>query len=125
MLKAFDEAINDGVDVLSISWGSPVPLYSEVDYLDIIYYGSFHAVASGITVVCSGGNSGPNSQTVEDVAPWVVSVAATTVDRSFPTPILLGNNQTLVVSGSLLPTKRWIFAFLIKKIRQENFNIFN
>lgn len=85
--------------MLSISWGSSVPLFNEIDPVDMIYYGSFHAVGRGITVVCSGGNSGPNSQTVEDVAPWVISVAATTIDRSFPTPVVLGNNQTLVVSG--------------------------
>ncbi|KAL2226884.1 UNVERIFIED_CONTAM: Subtilisin-like protease SBT3.6 [Sesamum indicum] len=93
ILKAFDEAIHDGVDVLSISLGIDLPLYPEIDKLDVIYYGSFHAVAHGITVVCSAGNSGPEYQTVEDVAPWVISVAASTIDRSFPTPIVLGNKQ--------------------------------
>ncbi|KAL7146056.1 hypothetical protein ABFS83_06G015800 [Erythranthe nasuta] len=94
ILKAFDEAIHDGVDVLSISLGIDLPLYPEVDKRDIIYYGSFHAVANGVTVVCSAGNSGPGYQTVEDVAPWVVTVAASTIDRAYPTPIMLGNNQT-------------------------------
>ncbi|EYU45313.1 hypothetical protein MIMGU_mgv11b017622mg, partial [Erythranthe guttata] len=94
ILKAFDEAIHDGVDVLSISLGIDLPLYPEVDKRDIIYYGSFHAVANGVTVVCSAGNSGPGYQTVEDVAPWVVTVAASTIDRLYPTPIMLGNNQT-------------------------------
>ncbi|KAL0299751.1 UNVERIFIED_CONTAM: Subtilisin-like protease SBT3.6 [Sesamum radiatum] len=93
ILKAFDEAIHDGVDVLSISLGIDLPLYPEIDKRDVIYYGSFHAVAHGITVACSGGNSGPEYQTVEDVAPWVISVAASTIDRSFPTPIVLGNKQ--------------------------------
>ncbi|KAI3457939.1 hypothetical protein Pfo_014602 [Paulownia fortunei] len=93
ILKAFDEAIHDGVDVLSISLGYDLPLFPETDKRDIIYYGSFHAVARGITVVCSAGNSGPDYQTAEDVAPWVISVAASTIDRSFPTPIMLGNNQ--------------------------------
>ncbi|KAL2542359.1 Subtilase family protein [Abeliophyllum distichum] len=93
ILKAFDEAIYDGVNVLSISLGIGLPLYPEFDKRDVIYYGSFHAVASGITVVCSAGNSGPDAGTVEDVAPWVISVAASTIDRSFPTTIMLGNNQ--------------------------------
>ncbi|KAL7106801.1 hypothetical protein ACP275_06G015800 [Erythranthe tilingii] len=86
--------IHDGVDVLSISLGIDLPLYPEVDKRDVIYYGSFHAVANGVTVVCSAGNSGPGYQTVEDVAPWVVTVATSTIDRSYPTPIMLGNNQT-------------------------------
>ncbi|XP_022886912.1 subtilisin-like protease SBT3.4 [Olea europaea var. sylvestris] len=99
ILKAFDEAIHDGVDVLSLSLGLDLPLYPEIDKRDLIYYGSFHAVANGITVVCSAGNSGPTAQTVEDVAPWVITVGATTMDRSFPTPIMLGNNRTLMGQG--------------------------
>ncbi|KAG8381589.1 hypothetical protein BUALT_Bualt06G0137200 [Buddleja alternifolia] len=95
ILKAFDEAIHDGVDVLSVSLGIDLPLYPEVDKRDVIYYGSFHAAANGITVVCSGGNSGPLYGTIEDVAPWIITVAASTMDRSFPTPIILGNNQVL------------------------------
>ncbi|KAL2527539.1 Subtilisin-like protease SBT3.5 [Abeliophyllum distichum] len=47
-----------GVDVLSLSRGFDIPLYPEIDKHDLVYYGSFHAVANGITVVCSAGNSG-------------------------------------------------------------------
>ncbi|XP_022844529.1 subtilisin-like protease SBT3.5 isoform X1 [Olea europaea var. sylvestris] len=96
ILKAFDEAIHDRVDVLSLSLGLTIPLYPEIDNRDLIYYGSFHAVANGITVVCSAGNSGPVAQTVLNVAPWVITVGASTIDRSFPTPIILGNNKTLM-----------------------------
>ncbi|PIN22915.1 Tripeptidyl-peptidase II [Handroanthus impetiginosus] len=98
-LKAFDEAIHDGVDILSLSLGSDLPLYPEIDKRDSIYYGSFHAVAHGITVVCSGGNSGPLYQTVEDVAPWITTVAASSMDRSFPIPIVLGNNKKFTGQG--------------------------
>lgn len=31
VLKALDEAIHDGVDILSVSIGSGIPLFSEVD----------------------------------------------------------------------------------------------
>ncbi|XP_070667901.1 subtilisin-like protease SBT3.3 [Malus domestica] len=51
MLKAFDEAIHDGVDVLSLSLVNYVPLFSDVDERDGIATGSFHAVAKGITVI--------------------------------------------------------------------------
>ncbi|PIN22914.1 Tripeptidyl-peptidase II [Handroanthus impetiginosus] len=98
-LKAFDEAIHDGVDVLSLSLGIDLPLYQEIDKHDLIYYGSFHAVAHSITVVCSGGNSGPLYQTVEDVAPWITTVAASTMDRSFPIGFMLGNNRHFVGEG--------------------------
>ncbi|KAL8551091.1 hypothetical protein ACS0TY_000245 [Phlomoides rotata] len=95
VLKAFDEAINDGVDILSLSLGFGLPLYPETDKRDIIYYGSFHAVRHGITVVCSAGNKGSLSETVSNVAPWVITVGASTLDRLFPSPIILGNNQIL------------------------------
>ncbi|KAG5239028.1 subtilisin protease [Salix suchowensis] len=94
LLAAFDDAIFDGVDVLSVSIGSPPPLAAYVE--DAIAIGSFHAVAKGISVICSAGNSGPYPQTVINTAPWIVTVAASTIDRAFPTVITLGNNQTIV-----------------------------
>ncbi|CAA7062253.1 unnamed protein product [Microthlaspi erraticum] len=102
VLKAMDEAIHDGVDVLSLSLGSNVPIYPETDFRNGIATGAFHAVLKGITVVCSGGNAGPEAQTVSNTAPWILTVAATTLDRSFPTPITLGNNK--VILGQALYT---------------------
>ncbi|KAM1626573.1 hypothetical protein TB2_014682 [Malus domestica] len=98
LLNAFEQAIHDGVAVLSISIGKegPNPQIAGVDMHDGIAIGSFHFVAKGITVVCSAGNAGPSPQTVTNVAPWIITVAATTMDRSFPTSITLGNNKTLL-----------------------------
>lgn len=98
LLAAFDDAIFDGVDLLSVSIGSSPPLSSYVD--DLLAMGSFHAVARGIPVICSSGNSGPYSQTVINTAPWMITVAASTMDRAFPTVITMGNNQTIVVNVS-------------------------
>lgn len=100
LLAAFDDAIFDGVDVLSVSLGSPPPLSTYVD--DVLAIGSFHAVARGISVVCSAGNSGPYPQTVINTAPWVITVAASTIDREFPALITPGNNQTFVVICNFL-----------------------
>ncbi|KAJ7967255.1 Subtilisin-like protease [Quillaja saponaria] len=94
ILAAFDDAIFDGVDVISASLGSTPPLSTYVD--DVIAIGSFHAVAKGISVVCSAGNSGPYPQTVINTAPWIITVAASTIDRAFPSIITMGNNQTLL-----------------------------
>nr|XP_025878831.1 subtilisin-like protease SBT3.3 [Oryza sativa Japonica Group] len=85
VLAAIDDAINDGVDVLSLSLGG----YGEVA-------GTLHAVARGITVVFAGGNEGPVPQSVSNAVPWVITVAASTIDRSFPTVISLGNKEKLV-----------------------------
>ncbi|XP_073011945.1 subtilisin-like protease SBT3.5 isoform X2 [Typha latifolia] len=92
ILAAFDDAIHDGVDVLSVSLGQAPPLPAYVE--DVLAIGSFHVAARGITVVCSGGNSGPYSQTVINTAPWVITVGASTIDRTFLTTITLGNNNT-------------------------------
>lgn len=95
LLAAFDDAIFDGVDLLSLSLGSSPPLASYVD--DVLSIGSFHAVTKGISVVSSAGNSGPYSETVINTAPWVITVAASTIDRDFPVVVTLGNNQSVVV----------------------------
>lgn len=97
LLKAFDDAIHDGVDVISVSLGTQLPLFSEVDDRDAISIGSFHAVTKGIPVVCAAANEGPSAYTVENTAPWILTVAASTIDRSFPTNITLGNNLTILV----------------------------
>ncbi|KAL6181749.1 hypothetical protein ACLB2K_048398 [Fragaria x ananassa] len=96
LLKAFDDAIDDGVDVISVSLGTQLPLFSEVDDRDAISIGSFHAVTKGIPVVCGTANEGPSAYTVENTAPWILTVAASTIDRSFPTYITLGNNLTIL-----------------------------
>ncbi|GLT64652.1 hypothetical protein SLA2020_371310 [Shorea laevis] len=110
LLKAFDKAIYDGVDVLSVSIGSSIPLFSYVDQRNSIAIGSFHATAKGITVVCSAGNDGPTSGAIENTAPWIINVAATTIDRAFPTAIILGNNRTLW--GQSIDTGRHIHGFI-------------
>lgn len=98
LLKAFDEAIHDGVDLLPLYIGNSIPLVSDVDERDGIATGVFHAVAKGIPVLCAAGSYGPYAQTVQNTAPWILTVAATTIDRSFPTPLTLGKDITILVS---------------------------
>ncbi|CAN1276733.1 Subtilisin-like protease SBT5.3 [Linum perenne] len=90
ILAAFDAAIQDGVDILSLSLGSSSPRSYDSDTIAI---GSFHAVRNGITVVCSAGNSGPYPSSVTNVSPWILTVAASTVDRRFLSNVTLGNGQ--------------------------------
>ncbi|KAL5065778.1 hypothetical protein RYX36_027515 [Vicia faba] len=80
ILKAFDIAIHVGVDVLIGSLGIDIPLFSYVDHRDTIAIGSFHGPSNGITVVCSGGNASPISQTVTNTTPWHITVATTTIE---------------------------------------------
>ncbi|MQM04607.1 hypothetical protein Taro_037409 [Colocasia esculenta] len=101
ILAGFDDAIGDGVDVLSLSLGASslqIPDFAT----DPIAIGSFHAVTKGITVVCSAGNSGPNSGTVVNGAPWILTVAATTIDRNFESDVVLGGANTSAIKGEAI-----------------------
>jgi hypothetical protein len=93
ILAGFEAAISDGVDVLSVSLGGRTKnLFS-----DPVAIGSFHAVANGIVVVSSAGNAGPYFETISNVAPWLFTVAASTIDRDFTSYVKLGDNKYIKV----------------------------
>lgn len=95
LLSALDDSISDGVDIISLSLGPdpPQPIYFE----DAISIGAFHAFQKGILVSASAGNSFfPN--TACNVAPWILTVAASSLDREFNSNIYLGNSQILKVT---------------------------
>lgn len=107
--EAFDHAIHDGVDVLSLSLGGEAVEYSD----DTIAIASFHAVKKGIPVVCSAGNSGPDPKTVSNTAPWILTVAASTLDREFQAIVHLNNGHTyMVLSLSSFEFLSKLFLFL-------------
>ncbi|KAH9327550.1 hypothetical protein KI387_007728, partial [Taxus chinensis] len=92
ILAGFDAGVYDGVDVFSVSLGSSPPL---ADYFqDGISIGAFHAVQRGRVVVCSAGNDGPDAGTVANVAPWIITAGASSIDRQFPSVAFLGNNRS-------------------------------
>ncbi|XP_020576188.1 subtilisin-like protease SBT1.5 [Phalaenopsis equestris] len=91
ILAAFDAAVADGVNVVSLSVGGVVVPY----YLDAIAVGSFAAAEAGIFVSASAGNGGPGGLTVTNVAPWLTTVGAGSMDRSFPADVRLGNGRVL------------------------------
>ncbi|TVU39906.1 hypothetical protein EJB05_13350 [Eragrostis curvula] len=87
ILAAFDDAIADGVDVISASLGNNYPEDYPEDPLAV---GAFHAMRRGVVTSLSAGNSGPTAGSVTNVAPWAVSVAAVTTDRKIVSEIVLG-----------------------------------
>lgn len=87
IIGAFDAAIGDGVDVLSVSLGGEATQF----FNDSVAIGSFHAVKHGIAVICSAGNSGPADYTASNLAPWQITVGASTMDREFSSYVILGN----------------------------------
>ncbi|CAF1862825.1 CO(2)-response secreted protease-like [Brassica napus] len=98
MLKAMDDAVHDGVDIISISIGLNAAFTS--DYLsDPIAIGAFHAELKGIMVIASAGNDGPNASTVTNVAPWLFTVAASNIDRDFQSSVILGSGKVIRGAG--------------------------
>ncbi|KAL4388668.1 hypothetical protein GQ457_09G023550 [Hibiscus cannabinus] len=63
-------AIQDGVDVLSLSLGSGFGLY----YRDTFAIGAFTAMKKIIFVSCSPDNSGPTKASLTNVSPWIMTV---------------------------------------------------
>ncbi|CAI0560915.1 unnamed protein product [Linum tenue] len=88
MLAAMDDAIADGVQVISISIGADEPLSPVNDSLSI---GALHAARKNVVVVCSGGNDGPTPGTVVNTPPWILTVGASNMDRGFLGTVVLGN----------------------------------
>ncbi|GAU37173.1 hypothetical protein TSUD_391620 [Trifolium subterraneum] len=73
---------------------------------DPLAIGSFHAMEKGILTVQAAGNYGPEPSSISSVAPWLFSVAATSIDRQFVDKLVLGNGKTFIdknmVSGKLV-----------------------
>ncbi|KAF6989894.1 hypothetical protein CFC21_007177 [Triticum aestivum] len=89
ILAGMDAAVKDGVDVLSLSLGGPsIPLDK-----DLIAIGAFGVMSKGILVVCAGGNSGPTPATLSNEAPWILTVGAGSVDRSYRATVRLGDGE--------------------------------
>lgn len=116
ILAAFDDAIADGVDIISVSIGSsPRPYFANA-----IAIGAFHAMKAGILTSNSAGNRGPGLSTVTNFSPWALSVAASTIDRKFNTKVQLGNGKVYEVMFKV-PSERSKF---MRKIIRETKHIY-
>ncbi|KAK6126322.1 hypothetical protein DH2020_039967 [Rehmannia glutinosa] len=97
LLAAFDAAIADGVDVISVSIGGPLRNFTQ----DSIAIGSFHAAKKGILTV----------------------FAASTIDRKLETSVKLGNGEN--ISGVAVNTFALNKSFypLINGVLARNENV--
>ncbi|CAA0407807.1 unnamed protein product [Arabidopsis thaliana] len=109
MLAAFDDAIADGVNVISISIGA---VESHTYLEDGIAIGALHAVKRDIVVAASAGNDGPARETLSNPAPWIITVGASSLDRFFVGRLELGDGY-IFESDSLTTLKMDNFAPLV------------
>lgn len=100
ILSAFDDAIADGVDLITLSIDGPITSFEE----DPSAIGAFHAMAKGVLTVNSADNSGPTPGLVASLAPWIFTVAASNTNRGFVNKVVLGNGKTLEVNNQVAPS---------------------
>ncbi|KAK6923991.1 Peptidase S8/S53 domain [Dillenia turbinata] len=123
ILAAIDSAIADNVNVLSLSLGGGMSDY----YRDSVAIGAFSAVDKGIFISCSAGNAGPTSYSLSNVAPWITTVGAGTLDRDFPAFVSLGNGQNYsgvsLYKGQSLPSTVLPFIYAGNASNATNGNL--
>jgi subtilisin family serine protease len=103
-VAAIDAAVSDGVNVINYSVGSSHPaVFGPVERSFLF------AVDSGVFVAAAAGNDGPKPGTVGSPAgvPWVTSVAASTLGRTFEATVSVapkkgGTGSTIKAKGASL-----------------------
>ncbi|CAI5932055.1 unnamed protein product [Closterium sp. NIES-64] len=93
LVAAAENAVADGVDVISCSWGGPLPLY----FQDLPY---LRGLKAGVVTAFAAGNSGrPNSKfmwgTLSTASPFYLTVGASTMGRDYKAVVTLGDGTTL------------------------------
>ena len=111
LLAGFDAAIMDGVDIISLSVGYKRVVHFQY-FEDDFAIGAFHAMKRGILTSKAAGNSGPSHYTTTTPAPWIISVAASTIDRKFFTNLQLGNGRIFHV---IIPLICFTYLKILKK----------
>lgn len=123
ILAAMEKAIDDNVNVLSMSLGGGMSDY----YRDSVSIGAFAAMEKGIMVSCSAGNSGPSPYSLSNVSPWITTVGAGTLDRDFPAYVSLGNGLNYsgvsLYRGETLPDKMVSFVYAGNASNSTNGNL--
>ncbi len=89
LVKAIDDAVNDGVDVINYSISGSTQYIVSPD--EIAFLG---AADAGVFVSTSAGNDGPGASTVAHDSPWEMTVAASTHDRGTRNTVKLGNGTS-------------------------------
>ncbi|KAF6143965.1 hypothetical protein GIB67_017573 [Kingdonia uniflora] len=99
VLVGIDQAIEDGVDLMSLSLNFIETLF----YENPIAIGAFAALAKGIYVSTSTGNAGTHSYTIHHGAPWITTVGAGTIDREYTAQVTLGEHEVTFMGKSIYP----------------------
>lgn len=111
-LKAIDDAVKDGVDVINYSISG-----TKTNFADPVEIAFLNATAAGVFVAASAGNT-PSGSTVvasqvQHPGPWLTSVAASTHDRFTVATVTLGSGDSFSgpsYQGGGFPTTAMVLA---------------
>ncbi|KAK3018571.1 hypothetical protein RJ639_004296 [Escallonia herrerae] len=98
-LAGMDQAIEDGVDLMSLSLGFIETLF----FNNPIALRAFAAMEKGIFVSCSAGNAGPHPYTMLNGAPWITTVEAGSIDRDFAAHVTVSDGSVSFTGKSIYP----------------------
>ncbi len=102
IIKAVDDAVSDGMDIINLSLGDDLaPRLAE----DLEVEALERAVQAGVIVVAAAGNNGPGLNTMSSpaTAPSVIAVGATTNDRRFAASVEVSGLSPFVAVTSSGP----------------------
>ncbi|KAJ6801524.1 uncharacterized protein M6B38_198310 [Iris pallida] len=115
ILAAIDDAVSDGANVISLSLGSgPVPTTSTHRDRRLRRH------REGGPRLRSAGNDGPGEMTATNVAPWIATVGAGSIDRSFPPT---SSSATELSSRGLHPHRLRVGRLLPARVRGERVHL--
>ncbi|BBN13974.1 tRNA guanosine-2'-O-methyltransferase [Marchantia polymorpha subsp. ruderalis] len=104
VVAAVDQAVQDGVDIVSLSLGPTSAPPGVSTFLNVFDVELLFAVKAGVFVAQATGNSGPAQTSILSFSPWITSVAASITDRSYSNTIVLGNSYSIKGVGLSPPT---------------------
>ncbi|KAF0894015.1 hypothetical protein E2562_033799 [Oryza meyeriana var. granulata] len=99
VIAAVDQAVEDGVDIISLSLGPTSLASGPASFLNLLETQLLLATKAGISVVQAVGNGGPDANTIVSFSPWITSVGASTTDRKYNKSIITGNGQVFSCGG--------------------------
>ncbi|KAL5748377.1 hypothetical protein ACOSP7_025414 [Xanthoceras sorbifolium] len=104
VVAAVDQAVEDGVDIISLSVGPSAVPSGPSAFLNLLEMELLFATRAGVLVIQAAGNGGPSSSSILSFSPWITSIAASVTDRKYNNTIKLGNGQSFSGTGLAPPT---------------------
>ena len=113
IIKALDDAVSDGMDIVNLSLGSDLaPRLADDPEVEAIE----RASRAGVLVVVAAGNNGPDPDTIASpaTAPSAIAVGASRNDRSFSsTADVAGIGTFVAVNGDGTPSSGSVTGTLL------------